>query len=323
MNPVPAELPDGPFTRRQALAAGVTPTMLKGARFVRVLPRVWRHVDHEMTDHDWVVAARLSLPPGCQLTGLSRLQQLGLDYGPRRPLHFVRQGELHLDIEGIFLHRTKLLAPTDGEGVTPAGAYLFYCSRARIIDAIKVGDWLLHHGHLTKDELGELALSATWRDGAHEAIWILEHLCHRSRSLKESETRAVIAFAGLPVPESNVPLDVDDGADLIGDLLILPWGLLIEYEGRHHQLDRTQYSTDLARYAALRRAGVRYVQVTNEKLTLARTLIGEIFRELLVLGYDGPPPEFGPHWRSLFRPVREVVGSRNEWLRAWGRGAVS
>lgn len=294
--------------------------MLKGDRFVRVLPRVWRRADHAMTEPDWIAAARLSLPAGCQLTGLTRLQVLGLGYGPRRPLHFVRQGELHLDIDGIFLHRTKLLAPTDSEGVTPAAAYLFYCSRARIIDAIKVGDWLLANQHMTETELRQLALSAPWRDGAHEANWIVEHLCRRSRSLKESETRAVIAFSGLPVPESNVPLDVDDGADLIGDLLILPWGLLVEYEGRHHQLDRTQYSTDLDRYAALRRAGIPYVQVTNEKLTLARTLIGEIFRELLCLGYDGPAPEFGTQWRSLFRPIRDVIGSRDEWLRAWGRG---
>ena len=70
--------------------------------------------DHLMTDADWVEAARLALPCRARLTGITRLQQLGLGLRSAQvPLHFVIEGELHLDIDGIFLHRTKRLAPTD------------------------------------------------------------------------------------------------------------------------------------------------------------------------------------------------------------------
>lgn len=310
MNDLPEELRSGPFTRARAIELGVSPDMFKGSRFVRLYPRVWRLRDHAMSRDDWVLAARLALPTTARLTGISRLQQLGLDFGARTPLHFVCQGPLHLAIDGIFLHRTKRLAPTDDVGVTPAAAYLFYCSHARVIDAIKVGDWLLSRGHMTIDELRALALSALWRDGADEALWILAELDARSRSLKESETRAVLRFAGLPCPEPNARLPLAGDAVALGDLVFRPWNVVVEYEGAHHQEDRAQYSADLDRYALFRAHGVAYVQVTHEKLGRSRTLVGEVFRLLVDQGYDGPAPELGERWRALFRPIRASLGPR-------------
>lgn len=323
-NPLPPDLGPGPFSRKEATAAGVTKAMFAAVRMVRIFPRVWRMAEHEMTDADWVKAARLTLPDKARLTGITRIQQLGLDFGPRFPLHFVIEGDLHIDIDEIFLHRTKKLAPHDDLCVTAAAAFLFYCSHARVIDAIKVGDWLLYWGHMTIEEVRELALAALWRDGAHEAIWILEYLDARSRSLKESETRAVVEFAGLPRPEVNVELTLPEGEPVvIGDLLFRPWGLLLEYEGEHHQVERLQYASDIDRYEVVRRNHVPYLQVTNERLAQPRKLVLAVHRELTELGYDGPAPVFGERWRSLFRPIREVVGSREEWLRAYGRGEVS
>lgn len=310
MNPLPDDLGPGPFTRARAIELGVARDMFKGRRLVRVFPRVWRLREHPMSHDDLVRAAQLALPPTAYVTGISRLQLLGLDHGPRKPLHFVCQGELHLAIDGIFLHRTKRLAPTDEVGVTPAAAFLFYCSHARVIDAIKVGDWLLTNGHMTKDGLRTLALSALWRDGADEALWILPELDDRSWSLKESETRAVLRFAGLPRAETNATVPLNGDAVALGDLVLRPWGVVVEYEGAHHQQDRAQYSADLDRYALFRAHGVPYVQVTNEKLKHSRTLVGEVFRLLVDKGYDGPAPSFDERWRSLFRPVREALGPR-------------
>ena len=47
-----------------------------------------------------------------------------------------------------------------------AVAYLAYCHRGRTLDAIAVGDWLLHHGHVDGDELSALVEAQEWRDGA-------------------------------------------------------------------------------------------------------------------------------------------------------------
>lgn len=323
MRPVPDDLLRRPFSRNEAAAAGVTGRMLRGQRFVRILPTVYRHRDHEMSEDDWVAAARLALPEYARLTGITRIQQLGLDYGPRMPVRFVVEGDLQLAYDEIFLHRTKRLPPLDEIGVTPAAAFISYCRRARVIDAIKVGDWLLQHGHMTLTELHDLALAAQWRDGASEALWILDHLDGESRSLPESETRALLEFAGLPAPAVNHRLPIDD-AIVIGDLVYLEWRTVVEYEGSQHQLDRGQYVADIGRYALMRRHDFTYVQVTKENLAHARTLVLQIHRELEGRGYDGPPPDFSPRWRSLFTRIHDLVAADQARHRSsGGSGSVS
>lgn len=301
----------GPFTRESARTLGVSDRMLQGHRFVRVFPRVWCHRAVELGFEDLVEAALLTLPGHAQVTGITRIQLLGLDFGPREPLHFVVEGELHLDIDGVFLHRTKQLPPCCDTGATAAAAYLAYVARARVLDAVKVGDWLLYQGHMTLTELADLALSALWRDGAQEAVWLLDHLEPRSRSLMESESRAFLVFAGLPRPESNPGLDVG-GVVLSPDLLYRSWGpLALEYEGRHHQEDRSQYVTDIDRYALYRAASIPYRQITSEHLTRPRRFVREVHRELRGLGYDGAEPTFGERWRLVFAPVSVAVGPRS------------
>jgi len=320
MHEVPEPLLTGPFTRRQALEHGATKTMLAGARFVRVHPRVWRHRDYVMTWVDRIRAAQLALPPTARLTHVTRIQLLGLGFGPRRPLHFVVEGELHLALDGIFLHRTKALAPCDDTAVVPAAAFIAYCSTARLLDAVVVGDWLLHHGWMTEPELVALALAAPWRDGADEAVFVLDHLDGRSRSVKESETRAILCASGLPVPEPNHPVDLGEDATALGDLVYVDQGLVVEFEGGHHQEDRTQYVADIERYALFRDHGVPYLQVTRESLDRPRTLVGTVYRKLVSLGYRGPVPEFGEAWNALYRPVRDLLPPRRTRLRELAAG---
>jgi very-short-patch-repair endonuclease len=317
MKPVPDELLHRPFSRAEARALGITDRMLSGRRFVRVLPTVFRHRNYAMTSDTWVTAARLALPARAQLTGITRIQQLGLDYGPRLPVRFVIEGDHHLALDQVFLHRTRRLPPTDDVGVTPAAAYLAYCRRARVIDAIKVGDWLLHRGHATKKEIHDLALSQQWRDGAAEALWVYDYLDERARSLPESECRALLTFSGLPPPGVNRRLPIDD-VHLISDLVFAHWRTVVEYEGSQHQQDRGQYTSDIDRYASMRRHDIGYVQVTAERLQQPRIMVGEVYRELRSRGYEGPPPAFGRVWFQLFRRISQVMGPRLHRRRAAG-----
>jgi hypothetical protein len=318
MHPIPPALSKGPFTRQQARDLGVTDRQLDAKRFVRLYPRVYRWGEHVMTHDDWLDAARLALPDRAHLTGITRLQQLGLDFGPRFPLRFVIEGELHLAFDRVFLHRTKRLPPTDALGVTVEAAFTAYCARARVIDAIKVGDWLLHEGHTTTDAIRSFALSCLWRDGADEAVWILYHLDARSRSLKESELRAILEFAGLPRPQSNAPVDVREEVEVIGDLVYRIWHVVVEYEGAQHQEDRDVYNKDIDRYALMRATDTNYVQVTKERLRRPKTMVGEVYRALLRGGYDGPPPVFGPKWELLFAKVSVALGPRHDLYRSSG-----
>ena len=143
---LPPELLTGPFGLARSRELRVTRRVL-ARHFRRLHHEVWVHRDHVMTRRDWLCAARLALPDRAQLTGVTRLPELGLPFGPTWPLRFVIQGDHHLALDGVFLHRTKHLPPTDDVGVTAAAAFIMFCARARVIDAIKVGDWQLHHDH--------------------------------------------------------------------------------------------------------------------------------------------------------------------------------
>jgi hypothetical protein len=320
---IPDELLHGPFTLERSRELGLPRGVLARA-FVRLHHGVWVHRHHLLTHDDHVVAARLALPDHAYLTGITRLQQLGLDYGPRLPVRFVVQGDHHLALDGVFLHRTKLLPPCDDVGVTVEAAYISYCSLTRVIDAIKVGDWLLRRRHMTKESLKALALRDLWRAGSQESLWILDHLDERSRSLPESETRAVLEFAGLPRPELNVALDDGPDPQVVVDLRFVPSGVVVEYEGAHHQVERPQYVLDIGRYAWMRGRGVPYVQVTHEKLRHPRTLVGEVYALLVAHGHTGPPPLFGERWHTLFGRLSDAVGAHDRPpARPLGRSAVS
>ena len=319
MRPIPPELARGAFTRETAKRLGVTSRMLQGRRFTRVHQDVWRLTAYPMTEAALIDAARLALPPDAHLTGLTRIRRLGLDYGPALPLRFVIARDHHLVLEDVFLHRTKRLPPLDETGVVIEAAFVAYCARARVIDAIKVGDWLLHRHHTSKDAIRSFALSCPWRNGADETVWVLDHLDSRARSSKESELRALLRSVGLPEPEVNGEVDgavdVREDVTLIGDLVYRPWRTIVEYEGSHHQEDRGQYHRDLDRYALLRAGSWRYVQVTKERLERPRTVVGEVYRTLLAGGYDGPPPRFGLPWELLFRRLSVAVGPKSRHRR--------
>ena len=287
---------------------------------MRLYDGVWRHRDHAMTAADRLEAVRLALPADARVTGITRLQVLGLDVGPPLPMRFVIARDHHVNLEDVFLHRTVRMPPLDDVGVTPLAAYVAYCARARVIDAIEVGDWLLRHGHVGWDELRVFCVAQRWRDGALEALWVLRWLDDDSWSLRESEVRSLLVFAGLPAPESNVGAVASDDQTRIGDLVYRRWGVVVEYEGEHHQLDRAQYVKDIDRYASLRRDAVPYVQVTKEKLGRPRQLVMEVHRALAARGYDGPRPEFGERWRQLFARLSDVVATQRRCVRVGSGG---
>lgn len=307
---VPAHLRTGPFHVSTFLAAGLGEKVLRGSRFRRLFPRVWVWAEHEMTHLDWIRAGELALHQDVRCTGITRLQRLGLEEGPRWPLHFVIGRDHHIDLDGIVLHRTHRIPPCDDCDVSPAAAFVAWCATARAIEAIRVGDWLLHHGHMTTLELRELVRHEPWRDGAAEARWVSKHLDARSLSVQESSTRAICVFAGLPAPEVNHDIVVDGVVVAIGDLVWLLYRLVVEYEGGHHQRERGQYLTDIDRYALFRRLGLDYVQVTSERLARPRSVVTMIHDALVARGYDGPAPDFGARYQSLFEPIALQVHHR-------------
>ena len=121
--------------------------------------------------------------------------------------------DLHLDLDGVFLHRTARMPPLDTVGVAPVAAFVSYCSLARTVDAIKVGDWLC----MSTTWNGTSCTSSRWTtSGAMArrkrcgslAFWTETH--DRSGSPRPVPS---FDFAGLPAPEVNTGAVAPDDAD--------------------------------------------------------------------------------------------------------------
>jgi len=306
---VPARFLTEPFHRDEFIAAGMSPKLLLGRRFTRVFPSVWTAT--ELTHPQQIEAARLSLTSKAALSHVTRIQALGLDRGPRDPLHFTVVGDHHIDTRGIFLHRTVAMPARDEIGVTPAAAFVQCCAEMRMLDLVVIGDWLLAEEHATVEQMQHVALKHPWRPGAQQSHAVVPWLDCRSRSPKETELRMLITACGLPVPEVNVPIVDESGREVaVVDQLLRPWRLVLEYEGRHHAEDARQFARDIGRYADLRRLGIDYLQITASMLASPRATMVQIHRRLVERGYDGPPPVFGPEWFALFGPVAVDSGPR-------------
>lgn len=307
MFPIPDEFLHGPFERQAALDAGIPARVLEGKRFRRLHKGVYCHRDHVMSWPDIVCAARLALPPSARTTGVSRLQQLGIDVGAETPLRFVVEGDLHLDLDGVFLHRTAKMPPHCAEGVSNEAAFVAYCAEARTIDAIKVGCLLLHRDQLDVQLLDQLMTEEKWRRGVPETTYVLPFLDGRCRSMKEAELLTYVVSSGLPMPEVNLSIEVEEGTWVTPDLWWPQLEVAGEYEGSQHQEDRAQYNADIDRYSAYRRHGVAYELVTKERMRSPKSVVRTMHRALVSRGYDGPPPSFDGLWLTLFMPLAEVV----------------
>lgn len=307
---VPSDFRNRPFARGEALRSGISRGVLQGPQFRRIHDGVYCHVDHAPTFADRLAAARLALPESARTTGITRIQELGIDHGPRLPLHFVVEGNLHLAIDGVFLHRTVKAPPQDDDGVTAAAAFVAYCAEARTIDAIKVGCELLRLGLMDRHDLDLLLCEEKWRRGVSEATYVLPYLTDRCRSLPEAEILAYVVAGRLAPPEVNVEVEIAEGVRVTPDLWFSAHRAAAEYEGSHHQEDRAQYNADIDRYGAYRRHDVAYELITRERLRTPRTAMRALYAMLVSRGYEGEPPEFGAAWDALFMRLSDVVRPR-------------
>ena len=192
-----------PITRQQALAAGISPRTLAGPRYRRLYRGVYLHAGQRPDLTHWVAAARLVLPPDARVTGLTALRLRGLDVGQDFPLDFVtsfRERNRHAG--------TRVAARCDlepGGGVaTPIEAFVEVCRRSDLLDAVQVGDRMLHRRMVAFEDFTPLQLHPLARV-ANAAKLVRKG----SESVKETHLRLLNVLAGLPEPELQVTITVD------------------------------------------------------------------------------------------------------------------
>lgn len=100
-----------------------------------------------------------------------------------------------------------------------------------------------------------------------------------SESPRESELRAILLLAGLPMPETNVEIYDHERFVARVDMLYRAAGVVVEYDGEHH-VTPAQWSRDQRRRAELESLGYRVAVVTARDFDDPTAMISRIRRYL-------------------------------------------
>ncbi len=297
--------------------------MLRGARFVRVYEGVWRLRDHPLSFEGRLDAARLALPADARLTGITRIQTAGARLRPARHLvRFVVARDLHLDLPDVFLHRTVRHAAGRRGRASPRWRRSSPTAPlARVIDADQGRRLALANGHL---DWVETCMPSAWTNDG-EPVHMRRCGCSRwldgdSWSLRESEVALDPDLRRPAVrPRSNVGAALQPTTRArIGDLVYRKWGVDVEYEGEHHQLDRAQYLKDIDRYASMRREQPRRTCRSPRRSSPRPRRHGPrgVRRPRRHAATTVPAPSSGSDGCRLFARVSDVVAAERRCLRA-------
>jgi len=289
------------LTCAQAKELDIRRATLLSSAFTRLFRGVYATAEVVLDHATWVAAARLILPEDACLTSLSALQHHGLDYGPVLPLRFTTRHQTRGPRPGLIVrHRSEVI---EGGVDEPLDAFEEFCREATLLEAVAVGDRMIHCGLATPDDM--LALR-------HSSVPAVRRAARLVRvgveSVKETHTRMAIVLAGLPTPSCNVDVTRDDGTFVArGDMVYDEFKVIIEYDGEQHLTDPSQAARDKVRLAGLRELGYLVIPVDKRSIREPWHVVMQAYDALVQRGYLGRPPLPNVVWREAFAISRRVA----------------
>lgn len=148
---------------------------------------------------------------------------------------------------------------------TPARTALDLACWHPLVDAVASIDALARATDLNLTDIDVLAQRRRGRRGIVRARRAIELVDPGAQSPKESWLRVLLAEAGLPRPQTQIP--IHDGFGKAIAYLDMGWPaykVAVEYDGDHHRTRRSQYSYDIRRLEMLQRRGWIVIRVTAE-----------------------------------------------------------
>jgi hypothetical protein len=159
---------------------------------------------------------------------------------------------------------------------SPATTWVHLAGELGVDELIEVGDAIVHvprkRGMIrgsptaalgTVDQL-RAAMSACRRRGIARMQEAWPQIRVGSASPPETRLRLACLRGGLPEPELDVDVYGMDGRTIGYTELAFPaYRVLVEYEGDHHRIDRTQWNRDIDKHAACAAAGWTVVRITS------------------------------------------------------------
>lgn len=256
------------FLAREALGDGMSRKDLR--RFYRPLFRgvhvpKWAKVDlHDRTLGAWLTSDRSGIITGLAASALhgaefvdddDELIEILADERRRQAGLLVRTDRVALDeittVDGITVTTPARTAYDVGRYVPRPAALgrLDALYRATHFGVVEVDTLIARYGPVR---------------GVVQLRELLPLVDVGAESLKESWLRLLLVDAGLPVPETQIP--VYDGHEPFA-YLDMGWRdikLAVEYDGDHHRTDRPSYIRDLRRLPKIQARGWEVLRVINE-----------------------------------------------------------
>lgn len=248
-----------PFTRAEAIAAGISDRRLRSGEFRRIL--FGHYLPAEVTPQPihTVRAALNCHPTGAVATHFSaaKLQNAPVPDHPEEHVT-VRDAKDRRHRRGLRCHA---LAIDEADVRTLAGVRIsspcrMFVELARYLNQVELvvlGDWLVQHRLTTVPGLRRYC-RASIEQHADRAVRAAAYVRLGSESPRESRLRVLLAMAGLRSIKPNHTVTLDDGQEFRIDLVFLGVKVGVEYDGEHHD-DPVQQEIDEARRRLLAALG--------------------------------------------------------------------
>jgi hypothetical protein len=278
-----------PFVGSEAIAGGVLTKSQLETRYTRVFRDVYIDRDAEITavvraEAGWLWTRRRGVAAGFSAAALHGSKWVD----DRRPAELIHDN--HHRAAGIQLHRDTVEADEiemiGGVAVTsPTRTALDLGCWYPKMTAVAGIDALAGATEIKAADVELLAHRYPGRRGIARARRAVELFDAGAQSPKESWLRVVLIDAGLPRPQTQIPV-VDEFGNAVA-YLDMGWAdmkVAVEYDGEQHRTNRRQYTWDVRRLEMLERlawivirvvAGDRPAEVVRRvRAALARRALG-------------------------------------------------
>lgn len=302
--------PKAPFTRKQALGAGLTDRDLRGPAYTQLYWGVYVAASVQVTLVVRALAALMVAPSGSVVSHHSAARLWGGTPPDSGEVHVTVAGGVRQKTRGIRPHRVTVIPPAvtrHGLRTTsPERTWLDMAGCCDLVQLVTLGDSLVRAGATTPDRL-----VATVPAGDGKRLRLARRAAGLVRekvdSPMESRLRLLFVLAGLPEPVVNFDVvDVDGRVRYRLDLSFPDQRLAFEFEGRHHVDVVDQWEKDIVRREDLEAEGWRFVLVTSSKLYAAPAdVLARIVAAMADRGVP-VPRRLRSEWRRFFVGVSDI-----------------
>lgn len=255
-----------PFIGSEAVASGVLVKSALRTQYVKLFRDVYVNPDTEPTAQlrahaGWLWSGRRGIIAGLSASALHGAKWVDVT-APLEIIHSNRNPLPGIRVRGDDIGEDEVGVIEGIPATTPTRTALDLGCWYPKSEAVAAIDALARATDLKMPDVDLLAQRYPGRRGIRQARTALRLVDAGAQSPKETWLRLVLIQAGLPRPQTQIPVH-DDFGEVIA-YLDMGWEDLkvgVEYDGDQHRSDRRQYTWDIRRLEILERLGWIVIRV--------------------------------------------------------------